>query len=739
MSGLIVGLIAGEILAQAVDASFGPQVQNAIRTRYKKYYAAVAEQFGRSAFPAVNHDLQRLLGVVYADCGALWLKSLPDLPVHEDCDGSHARFKQLCLLQLADFRSLMERRDLKPEGAADAEKMALDLLLQAIPEVRLDDVEHGHVTEKLTEGFKALVERLTGGSKQGVPFPDRFANSLDRKDGNYTVFGRDVLRRYIEFLKNGENLEASRAFDFYAFGVLKAELSKLQNKTDSADVRKCLCAVQLEFASLGASVKEAILRLDGQTDRLEEIKRQQKDLLEEITRLRSQLNLLSLDVKPKYEVADRGSFLQMRFDQRQTAFIGRELELLQLFSFLSDASALRWWQVSGAAGQGKSRLALHLVDLIRGDWDAGFLGADALEGTDWNTIEVIKPTLIVVDYLASAGKADQFVRAFACLAGRVSQCDERLRQPLRFLILERQGYGKADESGISHGMGWYDQVPAKFQAVIRSTDHEFRLPASNGEEVVSAPLDLGDLEPAHMVAIANSWRAYLAQDRKTGAPLEPLTEDQSAKMLRLMVGEQHLQNPEQYPCKAWRPLFAMMIGQYITRFDEGGTFGDTSIAQILDQVLESEREEYWPHKDGKIIEYSEQVWNLSCLATMISNYEHEKAQDIFPDLDQDNEFNAGLFFGPFSAAQFEAANIVLGYSVVPKVGASGVSLLLGREPDLLGEFMVLKEFSTQLKFDRTAAKKRIARLVSCAFGLSPEAFVQFMIRVSEDFEALAGR
>ena len=731
-----VASLGTQAIVHTVAASVGPQVQNIIRPRYKNYCKAVAERFGRAAPPDVNHDLQRLLGVVYADCGERWLKSLPDLPEHEDYDGTHRQFKQLCWQQLQDFKTLMGRRDLKPENATKEEQGALELMLKAIPEVQLDDADYGHVTESLTEGFKALVGRLTGGTEQGVPMPDRFAATLQIQENGHTSFGHEVLRRYIECLKNGDNPEASRAFDFHAFGLLREELAKLQEDADSADVKRSLDAAKLEFANLGASIKDTLLRLENHADQLARLALEQKELLAEITRWRIQLNLLTLDAKPKHKVESRDSFLQMRFDQRQTVFTGREGELALLFSFLIDASPLRWWQVSGAAGQGKSRLALHLVDLIRGDWDAGFLSADALEETDWNKIEVVKPTLIVVDYLASAGKTDNFVKAFTCLAGRVAQNDHRLGQPIRFLILERQGYGIAAKSGKSRGIGWYDQVESKDQAAIRSVDHEFRPSSRDVDGTVSTSLELFDLDPGQMVEIANSWRAHVQMDRSTGEPLSPLTKKQAQQLLSLMAGRQHMQNPDRYPRKAWRPLFAMMIGQFVSQFDGGAAFDDKTISQILEQVLKSEKEENWPRDDGQIRSYTESVWNLACLATMIGQYDHGRAQQIFSDIGTGIDFDQTLFLGPFNSTQFEAANTVLGYRVRPEVGSSGVSPLLGREPDLLGEFMVLKELSDQLAFDRDAAETRLKILVACAIALSPEGFAQFMIRVSEDFGAL---
>ncbi len=56
------------------------------------------------------------------------------------------------------------------------------------------------------------------------------------------------------------------------------------------------------------------------------------------------------------------------FGTRTIPFVGREREFHALNQFLDSDRAVSWWLVAGAAGQGKSRLALELYLSRHGSW-----------------------------------------------------------------------------------------------------------------------------------------------------------------------------------------------------------------------------------------------------------------------------------------------------------------------------------------------------------------------------------
>lgn len=116
-------------------------------------------------------------------------------------------------------------------------------------------------------------------------------------------------------------------------------------------------------------------------------------------------------------------------------FSGRDTELAELRAFASARASgtadFAWWLWSGSGGQGKTRLAVRLCgELMEKGWQCGFL-AQSAEYRAWNTWTVTRPTLIVIDHLAS--RAKEIRNAIASL----SRAAHRFNAPLRILMLER--------------------------------------------------------------------------------------------------------------------------------------------------------------------------------------------------------------------------------------------------------------------------------------------------------------
>ena len=416
---------------------------------------------------------------------------------------------------------------------------------------------------------------------------------------------------------------------------------------------------------------------------------------------------LSLDRKPRHDVDVGQPFINMRFEQRGTEFVGRTTELRKLQDFLESEKILAWWQVSGAGGQGKSRLGLRLIDMIGSEWHAGFLGTRGLD-RDWNREDFNRPTLIIVDYLAGPGKARKFVEAIEALARRVPGADGHvtpdappITQPVRFLVLERAGFD-GDAHTSNGAASWYGMIPQGARPAVTATRHA---PHS---------LELQDLSREEMIAIANSWRAG------PGRELPPLSDTQTGKLVNLMGKSGHSGRQ-----KAWRPLFAMMPGERIDRFDTTLN-ADDAIEDILDDALKAEREEVWPKDDnGQPAALSPEALNLACLTSMIGIYDHRNHAETLESAALDKAA-FGEFYGAFDPCHLNQTNTALGYHVQPR-GRKGVA----RQPDLLAEYQVLLELGAKpmLQGHRT----RLARLTEDAFRLAPSDLTAFFVRLAEDF------
>jgi len=125
-------------------------------------------------------------------------------------------------------------------------------------------------------------------------------------------------------------------------------------------------------------------------------------------------------------------FVNQAFDE----LFGREKELRHLKDFLVEPEMFRWMSIYGHGGEGKSRLALKLVDFaLRTGWRAGFVDSRKAHQI-LNGWEPERPTLIVVDYVFLQ-EAD-FWRD-TCLYLLENQGN--FEQPVRLLLLDRTSGG----------------------------------------------------------------------------------------------------------------------------------------------------------------------------------------------------------------------------------------------------------------------------------------------------------
>ena len=558
-----------------------------------------------------------------------------------------------------------------------------------------------------------------------------FAGLFNRRDTGLAIEGSTGARHSAEFARflSGDNLTAEMVGSSIWSGTV--ENLKRGSGLDEADFLEFLVGLSIEDerSLYSNSIKSF---QPGERDKVEAIMNllprlvactepgtewTKQDLMRELDMFPVSADdkdnnvTLSLDRKPRHDVDVGQPFINMRFEQRGTEFVGRTTELRKLQDFLESEKRLAWWQVSGAGGQGKSRLGLRLIDMIGSEWHAGFLGTRGLD-RDWNRVDFNRPTLIIVDYLAAPGKARKFVEAIEALARRVPGADGQvtpdarpIKQPVRFLVLERAGFD--DDAHTSDGAAsWYGMI------------RQGAVPAMTATRHARHSLELQDLSREEMIAIANSWRAG------PGRELPPLSDTQTGKLVNLMGKSGHSGRQ-----KAWRPLFAMMLGERIDRFDTTLN-ADDAIEDILYDALKAEREEVWPKDDnGQPAALSPQALNLACLTSMIGIYDHRNHAETLESAAPDKAA-FGEFYGAFDTCHLNQTNTALGYHVQP-LGRKGVAPLVARQPDLLAEYQVLLELGAEPMLQ--GHPTRLARLTEDAFRLAPSDLTAFFVRLAEDF------
>lgn len=715
----VAAYCASYLTRKIVTTVADDQIQGFTREVQPKLRNAFRAKIGhQTSTPETNHDIQRALAMAFVKAANRWMESLQSALVIPELERDGTDLEAFCARVVEYLNALgTAARDRKSEFVDSAPAALVNSLIDLVPESLSNHDDLAYMTRQLTQVFENFIK-----AREAQELPEYAqAKLFDKVDegSDYVKFGHEVFKAFVEILKSPDYPEATIAFELQVFGELRKELVALTEKFKEFggtfdDAMQAIKDTQFDIAQIGHAAFQA-LQNQGEI-----LKRQSIDIAvirQHIEEGLKDRNSLLLDRQVAHTSDQPASFVSMQFECRGTVFVGRSSELNDLKAFLDADERLLWWQVSGAGGQGKSRLGLELLDGLGANWHAGFLDWYTLKKTDWSTLNFPQNTLIIIDYIAAPGKATQFKQAIKTLTLRQDGENDatRLTANLRFLILEREGYDAIDPLGRGTA-SWYGQIPPKERARM---DRTLYAPQS---------LCLQELGEAEMISIANSWRKENSRGK-----LGELTVDQEQKLLSLMLGEASSTSDLETRSKAWRPLFAMMIGEHLDHFDENAA-GDRQIYDILAQSFKAEQDDYWQDPDRRSLMPPQGAQNIACLATMIGTYDHEidmpKLEEVAP-----SDAHPNLFYGPFEEDDtFQKASMALGYHTNPIKDCGTVRPLFGRQPDLLGEFFVLWCLGRNLnRTGLTTVKKRALRLVSDGHNIAPRELSEFVQRINQDF------
>ena len=554
--------------------------------------------------------------------------------------------------------------------------------------------------------------------------------------------------------------------------TVSAYIANRINWTDYSDQEKTVFIAAFELA-----YKKALTSPEAKQDRIyafvkEILATQNKEnlarsneaqqIIDKLKELLDRRESFHLDRKPIDLIREKTDYLAMTFSERGSDFFGREDEKSRLQEFLADEREIVWWQIAGKAGQGKSRLALDLVDTLDdGAWYAGFLDARQLSETNWFETEFLRPSLIVIDYIASTQKAEAFMTALNALRIRID--DNKINHKVRFLLLEREGYRlDQSKSGQMNGLDPPIEKPDNQQDLegfaitgqsrelselntIRIQRYKINRkagsssPESEGyhfgqsksgqmnwldplikksesqrnlEECVfnKQPLELSDLHDDDMRSIIESWRENHNEPALSGEELE--------QIIKQLKG-----NNTQ--TRAWRPLFAILFASLRDQFLDKNQ--DLSIEDILKSALDEEQSKFW-NIEGEPDDHS---IHIACLATMVGEIDLKK-------LDTNKAINTKLYIGQDNRGEiFRQAHCLLGRNI--KIDPDNSDYRFSaREPDLIGEYLTIRYLNRMLNAFKKD-KKKFRTLIKDAWNYdfkAPQAsFPDFLMRLNQDFPA----
>ncbi|MCR4936259.1 MAG: SIR2 family protein [Oscillospiraceae bacterium] len=351
------------------------------------------------------------------------------------------------------------------------------------------------------------------------------------------------------------------------------------------------------------------------------------------------------------------------YKSRMSAFSGRETELQDLLDFVTTDPGLpfRWWAVTGPGGSGKSRLALELRDRVaeRGGWDC-----HVLTQTDYDDLSRAlenrpRCTLLVTDY----------VQAHARELGRAMQglLEQSRSAPLRLLLVERSGQTPdADAAGFDWVAQLYEDVHDTGGLRRRCYRDSF--------------LELDPLADAPLKAV---MRSFAEKQREQGKD-HALPEDSDCQML--------LDKLDEIDPGLRRPLYALVLtdawmdGQDVTHWNR---------ERAMDEILDRESRLL----DERIRQVTGQSRaNRTLLAACLDLYRFATARTGSAEPGELPSRCPAQY--KLIAQAAERAGLEASADFLQSIGLADAARLRPLEPDLLGEYFVLRWLLAERNADK---------------------------------------
>jgi len=409
-------------------------------------------------------------------------------------------------------------------------------------------------------------------------------------------------------------------------------------------------------------------------------------------------------------VAPARAGLAERIQQNAAGFelIGREDELDILHRFLGDPSMpgplarFRWSLVTGAGGEGKTRLARAFTeDCAEKGWHAGRFSIGALKAFPAAKWRPRKPTLMVIDYPAQApdGVRDLLI----ALQGNAPDFDF----PVRLLLLERDAAGEWHNrifptGGDTAAIRQHGFLPAGVDMKAHAADRGWPLPPVAPDAIIAIMQQrfaaLGVAAPAPETLI-RAVRAVDPREIKTDQGIIPLP----------------------------RPLFAVAVAELLAAALKDGRDLETALGEVADRdtvletIISRTRDQRWKHQaQGQELTLHENLLALGSFGLGRMRYDGLEGEELTPLLARAPLPGFGLR-DPYPLNQDLARDMG---------GDNADQTLPALEPDILGEFFTLSLF--QYLTQRKKEKDR-QTLIDLAFAIGGDDAGVFILRCLRDF------
>jgi len=377
---------------------------------------------------------------------------------------------------------------------------------------------------------------------------------------------------------------------------------------------------------------------------------------------------------------------KFNFKTGYTPFIGREREISQLFDFLDSNAAFSWWMAEAPGGMGKSRLANEICKQAKKEgWLAGFYDLKlGKKPKDYKHLPENLPVFLVVDYaLANEQEAADLLKYLH----EHIQNEKRLKGQncqikIRLMLLDR-AFGESwknktnEFAATSHLTKDGKPVPLQLQ----NTNEDLRWPIIHALLTKEAP---------------TKWKSVCEQEHEILESLHALD-------------SQH------------RPLFALFAAEALMH--------DSDQNNDLDQKIRA-----W-NKTGLLEAYWQRTLNKIYLGNDIINnnklvFERILVKNILVRQLRRKDDLRPIVREGISVETVQHEFEKLYWNLSDKEQTEETTLILGLQPDILGEFVVLQYFKKLYVDDRS---DEIENILNWAWHTKPEETGWTLSLLHQDF------
>ena len=363
-------------------------------------------------------------------------------------------------------------------------------------------------------------------------------------------------------------------------------------------------------------------------------------------------------------------------NKKMSKIYGRDEQLNRLCAFLDNDLNFSFCVISGPGGIGKSKLAHSFIQRQNRNqtgWKMFFVNEDTLDQMatcdDWNHDS---NTLLVVDY---AGIEPALLhRCFV----NVANYEKKFEKKLRIILLDRIGMIRRPDQDTNETIVEY---PNWFRAIVTPWNRDsFADPQYLMRFLYGPFIELEGLTEEEYISLIHDFAAAIKADalEKYGVIIPDISDQQILDII-------DFSNRTSSPSNCSRPIFIMLATDAILN---GGDLSTSNITEMMDVLYKRDREQW-----DKIIGDEKLFLSLEkalVYATIFGEWTGEDSLVIAGE-NVGNVIEEGMQ-NPRKQGKIEDWLKQMGDASTPIEDVK----IVAYEPDIVGEYYVLKQFKTFL-------------------------------------------